>query len=77
MESEYDKKRALNFGTTPKQDLSIRKELDDVALKTINEIAYVKANKLNEELDDVERIKWYVDLCNSQSLVCGGGGCPN
>lgn len=48
---------SLNLATTPKQDLSIRRELDDIALQTIHEIALNKALKLTEEPDSAERVK--------------------
>lgn len=57
MENEFDKRKALNLGTTPRQRLSIRKELDDVALQSINEIAISKAYVLAQPPDSVERIK--------------------
>lgn len=57
MDNAYDKRKALNLGTTPRQELSIRKELDDVALQTINEIAIAKAQVLAQPPDSVERLK--------------------
>ena len=58
MDNAYAKRKALNLGTTtPRQELSIRKELDDVALQTINEIAIAKAQVLAQPPDSVERLK--------------------
>lgn len=57
MDNYYDRKKSLNVGTTPRQELSIRRELDDVALKTINEIAVAKAEALSQTPDTVERLK--------------------
>jgi len=60
MSTDYDKKRMLHLGTTPRQEISIQKEIDDVALRTIHEIAYLKNVKANEEPSDVEKITKYV-----------------
>lgn len=57
MASEFDKKKSLYIAATPRQELSIKKELDDVAIRSIREIANAKSRKLDEEPDNVEKLK--------------------
>lgn len=54
---DFDQRKSMRLRNTPRQDISIQRELDDVALRSINEIANAKAQKLSEEPDSVERIK--------------------
>jgi len=42
---------------TPRQELSLKKELDDIAMQTIHELSLAKHNQMNEPLNSVERIK--------------------
>lgn len=57
MAAASSRKGSLNLAITPRQDLSIRRELDDIALQTIHEIALNKTLEQAEEPDSAERVK--------------------
>lgn len=58
MDNAFDKKKSMQLRNTPKQELSIQRELDEVAIRSIQEISTAKAKKQCEEPDSVERLKW-------------------
>ncbi|XP_067933193.1 uncharacterized protein [Watersipora subatra] len=57
METEFDRKKSLHLRSTPKQNLSLQREVDDVAMRSIREISLAKAVKFQEDQDDVEKMK--------------------